>query len=137
MKIIAAGNLLMENSALTEIPTPLMKRFIKLNWPKNVTKAVNYLNNKYADAINIDTIMTNPRQTEMGIIAYLHGAPKTVVSLLTGETVAEQLFKITATKGTKLLANLAILKGQLRNGTIQLSDIQETYGPEIAEACKI
>ena len=133
MHIIAAGNLMEENPLLTEIPTPLLKRFLKITWPKNITAAVDWLNRKYPK-VRIDSIETNPRQTEYAIMAFLSGAAKEDIIPLCGAAITDTLFKIPDTDGTKLLKKIDILKSQLDNGVVSVSEITETYGQEIADA---
>lgn len=136
MHVVAAGNLLEENAMLTEIPSPLMKRFVKIEWTKNITAAVTYLNAKYGAKVTIDTIATNPRQTELGIRAFLAGCDREDVAFLMGQTVASSLYKNTQSEGTKLLKNIALIKGQLRNGVLTKKDVLSKYGAEVLSCCE-
>jgi hypothetical protein len=75
MVIVAAGNYDTESDYLTQLPSPLLNRFIKLELDHNEHLAKEYLNNKYKnlvdnkllDLVLADPIYSSPRTLENGI----------------------------------------------------------------------
>lgn len=72
MRIVAAGNMEDENPHLTEIMTPLLKRFYVEEFVHNEQDALAWLNAKYG--LNLKELGTGaPRDTEQAIVAYRAG----------------------------------------------------------------
>lgn len=115
MKIIAAGNNNSENPYLTELPEPLLKRFSVYQWENNITEACRYLNKKYNT--NLESIYTNPRQTEMAL-KMVQVKDYAAVSSLGGEQLLKFLKKQKKSNGEKLVQNLEINEAKLRNGVL-------------------
>lgn len=120
MKIIAAGNRMEENPFLTKLPEPLLKRFLVLDYVKDVTSACEYLNAKYNLAL--DSIYTNPRQTEMAIQHWLVNHDELAVEKLGGRELLKYLragYK--KTKGEQLVSEIELIKAKLRNNVLDFN----------------
>jgi len=84
MRIAAAGNYDYESDYLTELPQPLVNRFIRLTMPENWKLAKKYLSNKYKGIDLIDLIpfifasenttgLTNPRAVDRALRLIFNG----------------------------------------------------------------
>lgn len=130
MRIIAAGNKNEENPLLTELMTPLLKRFYVVDWECDHNAACEYLNDKYD--VKLQEIYTTPRETEMGLIFWKKFRDKKALEKLGGAQLVSLLEGQNKTKGKKIIEEIEIVKAIIRNG----GKIPKSINPEILDAIK-